>query len=64
MVYAKALRAFECITHAGPSPALGTIDFFGDEFDGRMLALGARGTGSNSRVPDIQFDNPPSFLLI
>ncbi len=48
MVYARALRALECITHAGSSPALGT----GDEFDGRMLALGARGTGSNSRVPD------------
>lgn len=25
MVYARALRALECITHAGPSPALGTI---------------------------------------
>lgn len=24
MVYARALRALECITHAGPSPALGT----------------------------------------
>ena len=25
MVYARALRALECITHAGSSPALGTI---------------------------------------
>ena len=25
MVYARALRALECITHAGPSPALGTL---------------------------------------
>ena len=24
MVYARALRALECITHAGSSPALGT----------------------------------------
>lgn len=50
MVYARALRALECITHAGSSPALGTQN--GDEFDGRMLALGARGSGSNSHVPD------------
>ena len=50
MVYARALRALGCITHAGSSPALGTL---GDEFDGRMLALGARGTGFNSLVPDI-----------
>jgi hypothetical protein len=28
MVYARALRALECITHAGPSPALGTIRDF------------------------------------
>ena len=55
MVYARALRALECITHAGPSPALGTFSTylnFGDEFDGRMSALGAEGTGFNSRVPD------------
>ena len=26
MVYARALRALECITHAGSSPVLGTFD--------------------------------------
>lgn len=59
MVYARALRALECITHAGSIPVLGTyknkeqnVFTHGDEFDGRMSALGAEGTGFNSRVPD------------
>lgn len=35
------------------SPVLGTdMSIYGDEFDGRMSALGAEGTGFNSRVPD------------
>ena len=42
-----------------PPSALVNIRAFGDEFDGRMLALGARGTGFNSLVPD-RFDIIPT----
>ena len=38
---------------AGRAPGLPARQCnIGDEFDGRTLALGARGTGSNSLVPD------------
>ena len=50
MVDASALRAdgaFAPWEFESPSRHL-----FGDEFDGRMPALGAGGTGSNSLVPD------------
>lgn len=33
-------------------PSAHKLANIGDEFDGRMSALGAEGTGFNSRVPD------------
>lgn len=52
MVDTRALRAREgkIFVRVRVSPSAPN---FGDEFDGRMLALGARGTGSNSLVPDL-----------
>ncbi len=50
MVYARALRALECITHAGPSPALGTTECGSD---GRAPRLGRGGPRFESGHSDL-----------